>query len=715
MAQEDLVSQTAVSGLPRVGVILCECGGVLSSRLDLDDLERQAAGLPGVVYVYHEAFPCSRDGQERLRQAVRENDLERILVAGCAPRLVEKLFRNALQETGLDAGYLMVSNIRDATQFFKDDSQAALRKAASILEMSAARLTATQTAQPRYGKVQRSALVIGGGLRGLSVALALAEKDIPVTLLTLKDDRGEYPAGSQEDRLEITRERLQAVQKNPRIRLFDDARLISVRGHPGDYEIEIDAGGQTTSLPAGAIIVANASQPKALGSGHWFDRTRVKTQAEFGADLKTLSQRGDGLGMKDVVFILCAEESQISHCSRVCCNIGLEQAIRVKQLDPAANVTVLFRELYLSGIGGSQESKLIQARQLGVTFFRYGPKAAPVIGDKTIDIQDTLTREPVRIPYDQAILSMPLIPAENTRLLSTLLGLPLDEFGFLAEPRIRLRPGSYADPGLYVLGSAQQPADTAEALFQAYLTGARAQRFLNQETIRVDAPIAQIDAQLCTGCGNCPQVCPANAVHLERRDGILSLSTIDELLCIGCGNCVVVCPVKAIRLPGWDNLEIPAQITAALDEAYFKSGQPKLLTLACEWSAYGAAESAGRRNIPFPENARILRMNCSARFDPFHILWAFLNGADGVLLGACKPGECHYGMGNLYARERVEVLHAELAQHGIDPRRLRLEFFSVQDGEKFSAILADFQRQVDHEMADRGQMPGGVHIPVASR
>ncbi|TLN09762.1 hydrogenase iron-sulfur subunit [bacterium] len=323
-----------------------------------------------------------------------------------------------------------------------------------------------------------------------------------------------------------------------------------------------------------------------------------------------------------------------------------------------------------------------------------------------------LTHEPVRIPYDRVILSMPLVPAENTRTLSALLGLPLDEFGFLAEPRIRLRPGSFADPGIYVLGSAQQPADTAEALFQAYLTSARALRFLNQESIRVDSPVASINPELCTGCGNCTQVCPANAVHLERRDGVLSLSTIDELLCIGCGNCAVICPVKAISLPGWDNLEIPAQISAALNKNRFKPGDAKILVMACEWSAYGAAEAAGHRKIPFPENARILRMNCSARFDPYHILWAFLNGADGVLLGACNPGECHYGMGNLYARERVEILHEELVQHGIDSRRLRIEFFNVQDGQKLAGILKDFAHQIETGTIDRGQMPAGVHISV---
>jgi coenzyme F420-reducing hydrogenase delta subunit len=151
---------------------------------------------------------------------------------------------------------------------------------------------------------------------------------------------------------------------------------------------------------------------------------------------------------------------------------------------------------------------------------------------------------------------------------------------------------------------------------------------------------------------------------------------------------VVVCPVKAITLPGWDNIEIPAQISASLQTR--QNGGAKVIVLACEWSAYAAADMAGARRIPYPANVRILRMNCSARFDPYHILWAFLNGADGVFLGACPPGECHYGVGNLYAQERVEKLKKELAAHGFDPRRLRLEFLTLENGEKFAQAVTDF-------------------------
>lgn len=188
-----------------------------------------------------------------------------------------------------------------------------------------------------------------------------------------------------------------------------------------------------------------------------------------------------------------------------------------------------------------------------------------------------------------------------------------------------------------------------------------------------------------------------SAINLEKRDGVLSLSEVNVLRCIGCGNCVVVCPAKAITLPGWNDAAILAQISAALKppptpgEGDEKTKRDtRVVALSCEWSAYAAADIAGVRRIAYPPEVRIIRMNCSARFDPNLILWAFLNGADGVFLGACHPGECHYGSGNLYAQERIEVLKKQLAERGFDPSRLNLEFLSGDDGEKFAQSIIDF-------------------------
>ncbi len=192
---------------------------------------------------------------------------------------------------------------------------------------------------------------------------------------------------------------------------------------------------------------------------------------------------------------------------------------------------------------------------------------------------------------------------------------------------------------------------------------------------------------------------------MVKRDGLLSLSEVDELRCIGCGNCLVVCPVKAITLPGWSDQTILAQISAALETTRYQNSsngggaenKPRIVALTCEWSAYSAAEIAGaRRESNFPD-VKIIRMNCSARLDPDHILWAFLNGADGVFVGICNPGECHYRTGNLYAIERVERLKNQLADHGLDPRRLHLEFMSGDDYKKFIGAVTRFANQLTME------------------
>ncbi len=686
---------------PRVGVFICDCGKQIAGRIDTQTLAQKAGELPGVVYAARDGYPCSKDGQARICQAIAEHDLDRVVIAGCSPRLTEKLFRKTMSEAGLDASYLHIANIREQVVYVHpEEHEERLRKSQALIDMGVARLMATHAAPVHSGRVVKAALVIGSGLSALTVALGVADNGLRIFLVEKSKSLGEAVPDLQERTRQLTAEKSKSVLAHPMIDTFLNAHITEISGHPGDYTVKIQHGEQTTTIGVGSIVVANSARPKDLGTTRWFDREKIKTQAEFEHELE---ETGHPFTLQDIVMILCAEPSQRERCSRVCCSTGIHQAIQAKKRNPNANITVLFRDLYLGGIGETYENALVEARTLGVTFFRYRKEAPPVIGNKTIDILDTLTGEPVRVPFDRAVLSMPLVPLDTAHNLAALLGLPEDEAGFLAEPRMRLRPGRYADPGIYVLGSAQQPADTAEALFQAYLVSARTVRFLNQEEISVDTAVAEIDASLCTGCGNCAQVCPTYAIQLEKRDGVLSLSDVDSLRCIGCGNCVVVCPVKAISLPGWDNMEIPAQITAALQsqDGEAQPGatpQTKILALACDWSAYAAADMAGSRKLSYPACVRILRMNCSARFDPYHILWAFLNGADGVFLGACPPGECHYGVGNLYARERVEVLKKELAQHGIDPRRLHLEFLAVDDGQKLVKSLADFVSEVQTEV-----------------
>jgi heterodisulfide reductase subunit A len=706
MGRDEAMNESTLSQPEiRLGVIICECGDQIAGRLDTELLRQWASALPDVVYSVCDVYPCSKDGQARLHQAIADQSLDRALIAGCTPRLVEKLFREAGRTAGLPEGCVEVVNIREHCAYIHtDDPQLATQTAAALIEMGVARLSSTSLPRAYSGRIVKSALVIGSSLSGLTAALALANNGIGVTLVEQAERLGHSPHDLADQARAMLNERIETTSHHPHIHTLLNAHVSEVTGRPGDYEVRVDYDDQSTTLGIGAIVVASDERPAGLGTRRWFDRRYVVTQAEFEAELETgLTPRATEpppqSKLHDIVMILCAEEPSSERCSRLCCMVGIRQAIRAKQINPNANVTILFRDLYLGGSGDLYVDELEQARKLGVVFFRYRKDHPPTIGDKAVGVFDPLTAESLRVPFDCVVLSMPLEPPDGVTALAALLHVPQDKHGFMIEPRVRLRPGRYADDGVYVLGGAHQPVDDVEALFQAHVASSRVMRFLSQDMIRVEASIAEVDAAVCTGCGNCAPVCPTSAITLQKRDSVLSLAAVEALRCIGCGDCVVACPTKAIELPGWDDAAILAQISAVLRAEDFdgSSHAPRIVVLACEWSAYAAADMVGaryRRNgdrrAAYPPGVRIIRMPCSARFDPNHILWAFLNGADGVFLGACPLGECHYGDGNLDARQRVEALKEQLVEHGIDPNRLHLECLAGDDGEKFALAVTSF-------------------------
>ena len=296
---------------------------------------------------------------------------------------------------------------------------------------------------------------------------------------------------------------------------------------------------------------------------------------------------------------------------------------------------------------------------------------------------------------------------ERAGILAHLLDLRQDQQGYFPEVRHRLRPEGYAERGIYVCGAAHHPTDPREAEIEAISAAFKALRHLRAGQVVNQAPVARVDPALCTGCANCVEPCPFDAIAMLQRAEAVDLAQIDPLLCTGCGNCVVVCPVKAISQPIDSDAQVLAQIEAAVRTADSRSADRRvrstngagsepvrILVFGCEWSGHAAAELAGANKLSYPVETRLIRLRCSARFDPLHILWALYNGADGVFLGACAPGDCHYIDGNRYAQERIATLSKLLAANGFDPRRLRLAWITPDDPRDFVRQVSGFTELV---------------------
>ena len=676
----------------KIGVFICDCGTEIARFIDTEALVERVKGLPHVTLVKRGLYNCSKEGQKRIKQAITEQGLNRVVVAGCTPRTHEPLFRAVCEEAGLTGSLFEMANIREQCAWVHaDERERATAKALDLIRMAVAKAALLEVRDKVEAEVTPAALVIGAGTAGLTAALTLAHGGFPVKLVERARELGGlvrklhilYPTMQQAE--EFISERIQAVQSNPNIEVLTETQILDISGSAGNYHVFIGGNGQEAAFDVGAIIVATGAQPSHPNGLFRYDGQRVITQLELESKLKA-----SAINAQNVVMIYGAEwGEERSSDSSVCCMIALKNAFLLKKMKPETTISILFRDL--QKFGESCEDEIVRARQRGINFIHFGPK--PVVKNDVVEVHDLLSGADLSLPHDLVVLSTPLLAPDGASTLGSMLRIPLDDNGFFPDVHVRLRPRNYIDPGIYICGNAHYPADTNESLFQAYSAASKALHHLSAGVVTSEAPVAVVDERLCAGCGTCAETCAFQAIHLERGEGVLSMAQIAPLLCKGCGNCVTACPSKAITLQSSTDRQFMAQINAAL--AGPRNGEPRVLGLLCQWSGYAAADLAGAHHLQYPSSVRLIRAGCSARFDPHHILWAFLNGADGVFLGACEPGECHYILGNKYAENRIRGLREMLTTAGFDARRLQLAWLKPDEPEEFVTAITTFAADIE--------------------
>lgn len=660
---------------PRIGVFVCECGDKISGSLDVPALAHKAGEWPSVAWAGHASHWCLPSDLERMKAVVSEQRLDRVVIAGCAPRTHEAHFRQAL-DGRVNPTLVNVTNLRDlCARPHQADPAAANEKAAGQVAMAVAELGARVAGAPRVAHITPHAVVIGGGIAGMTAATALADADIPVTLVEREPDLGglahRWPDDGETARL--VADRMAAVRARSNVQVLTGTQVTGVAGSVGRYQV-LFSNGQT--LEAGALVVATGGQ-----------RNTPEIQESNPASTSA---------PKRFAFVLCdAVPGHERACLHSCCLSALRQAAEIKRQVPGAEVTLFFRELYTAG--GAYDALVWEAQRLGVSFYRYPAGRAPQPIDGEIVAHDELTGCDVRVPYDVMIPATPMTPQKDAAHLAGMLRLPVDAAGFLADTRVRLRPADRIERGIYVCGAAHWPCDAQRAMFEAHSAAARAVQHIRRGQITNWAAAATVDAARCNGCGDCVRVCPFMAVELRqgdqatRRPGEGRLAVIDPLLCTACGNCVSACPVKAATVSSAADEQIEAQIHAALHgwQGHLALPTPRHLAFACEWSGYSAAEIAGKQGLTYPASTRIIRLNCTGRLQPGLILKALEMGAAGVMVLGCAPGLCHYEQGNERCAAAFEQADGLARLLALDDR-LRLEWIPPDDGARFVQVVDEF-------------------------
>ncbi len=663
--------------MTRIGVFLCTCDGQVGQKVQVNAFQYVMRTNPEIALVRSSAHICDSAGVQALDRAIREQQLDRVVVAGCPARFQEEHLRRACTAAGVNVNHFALVDWREGcVTAHRDTNEVITGKAIDLVLMAVARVSQARPVERLNAEIAPHALVIGGGIAGMTAARTLADRGISVTLVERQAALGgPWRAEARDGGAEVCLATREAVLAHPNVRVLLNSRVIAAKGSVGNYRIRLSGPEDQSETVVGAIVVATGAQENHPADLYRYDGRRVVTLGEF------QTQPVDLPPSASVVYLLCAgsRDDQVPYCSNVCCLSALNQARRLKTSRPDVRVTILFRDLYLLG-DGLNEEVVHAARRAGVEFARYLPGDPPRVGKDAVEVRDDLTHTSRRLEYDRLVLATPLVPDKEAGALAYTLRLPQDDYGFFVDPHHRLRADAYVDRGIFVCGSAHRPVDADTAILQGMTAAARAARWLQQGHLSRPALGAAVDPDLCTGCAQCVQACASGAIAMRTPVDdapvraspapILNRARVDPFLCLGCGNCVIACPSKAIDLPAASDRMIFSQIETAL--AARQNGQGPVLVFACRWSGIAAMELAGARELAYPASVRAIELPCSARLDPIHVLYAFYCGARVVLLALCPPNECHYGNGNHAAEERIETLRSQLALHGIDPRRLQV-------------------------------------------
>lgn len=547
----------------RIGVFICDCGSNIAGHLNCREVTEYASTLPGVVYAKENLYTCSEGGIQEIKKGIQEHNLNRVVVASCSPRTHSPLFSSSCAEAGLNPYLFEMVNIRDQCSWVHmGEQEGATEKAKELVRMGVAKSANLEPQQDIMSDLVSRALVIGGGVAGMSAAQSLAEMGLEVVLVEKSAQLGGVvralnrigpsgvPARERIDPL------IEDVTHNANITLYTGAQVKEVGGYIGNYTVTFaDSEQQTRQEEVGCIVVATGALPLRPEGRFGYDGRQVITQME----LESLLSQGK-LNAQRVVMIQCAgaRDAEREYCSRICCLTGVKNARLIKELNPEAEVHILYRDMQMYGT--SREKLLWETRGMGVDFSVYDPDSPPEVDKGKVRFYHSLLGRVVDYPCDLVVLSTPLVARDDAAQISRMMRVPTDQNGFFLEAHAKLRPLDFAADGIFVCGSARYPACVDEARAQGIGVAARVGTILFKDQLVSSAIVAEINAQTCVGCLGCIDVCPYQAISFDPKLGVCQ---VNDILCKGCGNCAATCPSESAQLRGFKPEQLMAQIRAA--------------------------------------------------------------------------------------------------------------------------------------------------------
>jgi len=561
----------------RVGVFVCHCGANIGRVVDVPSTVEYALTLPNVVHAQEQLFSCATDSAQSIAQTIREKGLNRVVVAACSPRTLEPLFRDTLREAGINQHFFEMANIREHCSWVHArEKEEASQKAKDITRMAIARACHLEPLQEIDLPVNTSALVVGGGLAGMTCALSIAKQGHGVFLLEKDSELGgmarniHYTLDGMDVQAYV-RDLVRQVYQHPLIHVYADATITEATGYVGNFLTTVKSERGRTEIKHGATVIAVGAEAYTPGEYLYGEDDRVMTNLELEARIA----KGDEglLSSQSLVMIQCVgcRQADRNYCARICCNQSIKNALKLKKINPRMDIYILFRDIRSYGFA---EDYYREASNNDVKFIRFEPNAKPRVEAVTqegrsvlrVSVDDLVLGKKLAIDADFLSLAAAVIPGAGNSELAQLFKVPLGPDGFFKEAHVKLKPVEFVTGGVFLCGTAHYPKHIPEVINQAYGAASRALTLLSHEIVTVSGSVCEVKDNDCVSCGACITACTYGAIDFrETSQG--RKAWVNPVLCKGDGVCTAKCPTNAIFLKHFTDEELLSQIDAAFPEA----------------------------------------------------------------------------------------------------------------------------------------------------
>jgi len=564
------------------------CGSNIAKIVDTEAVAKFASGLPNVVTAKSYKYMCSNPGQEMITQDIKDNQLNRVVVAACSPNMHERTFRNALKSAGINQYLLEMANIREQCSWVHDDPVEATEKAKALVLAAIRRVELHESLDSVSVNMCPNVLVIGGGIAGMTAALELADAGNLVHIIEKDDHLGgnlarvDLTAPYLYSARDLITERVTRIMNNKKVKVHIKSKLTELTGFIGNFKAKIESLNGSPAIEhkqdeveIGNVIVCTGYKE--------FDASRI-VHYGYGKlpnvitsfELERMIRSGrietkDGKIPRYVAIIHCVgsrNKEFHTYCSRVCCMTALKYAHEIKNANPDCYISDIYIDMHAFGKG--HEDFYLQSSEAKTLFLMYEKDDRPVIrmaGPKDdckmlIEVNEKLSGEHIEIPADLIVLMVGMEAREDSHEIARIVNISQDKDGWFIESHPKLEPVATTTDGIFIAGTCVAPKDIPDTVAQARAAAARILARIAKGKIEVDALYSEVNEDICSGCRFCNQLCPFSAIEFledKRKSHVISA------LCKGCGVCVAGCPSGAIKGRHFTDEQVLAQIDGLLE------------------------------------------------------------------------------------------------------------------------------------------------------